>query len=71
MPEDSALLSENRIYYSLRTRLFLGVLAGNQFEYSLTDNTHMVSFKPHMKYIGGFKALCLYYTTAQCYKAAQ
>lgn len=63
------LLSENSIYYILRTRLFLGVLAGNQFEYGFTDNTYevyTVSFKPHMKYLGGFKALCLYHATAQC-----
>lgn len=74
MPEDIALLPENSIYYSLGTRLLLGVLPGNRFESSLTDNMHKfypVSFKPHMKYAGGFKALCLYCTTAQCSKAAQ
>lgn len=64
-----ALLSENSIYYILRTRLFLGILAGNQFEDGFSNNTYevyTVSFKPQVKYLGGFKALCLYHTTAQC-----
>lgn len=62
-PENITLLAENSFCHSVKARLDLGAMAGNQFEYGLADNTckvYRVSFKPHINDFGGFQALYLY-----------